>query len=871
MARPKLVEGSIENAVARLSLWCRRKTQGLARVSFSSEFARREVVEQLKLSLREGDIPFHEIHLPLWEHPSVVLNFLLDRLESIESGVVSVNGWATAIAKEIPLSEGLRVINFNRERLVRPSLRQIWWMSRSFAIEASRAMPDLSSCFLLRLSVDIDFARTNSVSLNFRGLDIEARTIPSSSISELKSTPPQNLPLSGNAVFVGREQDIEGLHERLQQADKAAIAAITGMGGVGKSALALQYALRYGKESYSGGICWLHARDRDIGIQIINYCRTLLGFSAPDGLNLLEQVHYCWTHWPDGDVLIVFDDVSSYAAIQAYLPPDDSRFKVLLTTRLRRLEGAIEQLSINVLEESAALELLKSLLGSSRIESETEQAKYLCEWLGYLPLGLELVGHYLVEKPDLSLSDLRQQLEAKILEQKALRVRTLGMAVELDIAAVFELSWLELNSQGQELFCLLGLFAFAPIPWGIVKNCFPDLDGLNELRDRLIAFSLLNPISADIVQLHPLIREFAKRKIESGDRADELKQKYCREMVKIAKQIPQTPTLKNIEQISPAIPHLIETVTNLIAWVRDEDLIWTFVGLGRYYQGQGLYTLAEPWLEQCLSVTRDRWGEEHPDVATSLNNLALLYQSQGRYEEAEPLLVQSLELSRKRLGEDHLDVALSLNSLALLYQSQGRYEEAEPLLVQALELIRKLLGEDHPDVASVLNNLATLYESQGRYEEAEPLYVQSLELIRKLLGEDHPNVASSLNNLAALYQSQGRYEEAEPLYVQSLELIRKLLGEDHPNVASILNNLARLYESQDRYQEAESLYLDAVAIALQKLGDNHPHTMKFNSNFKDFLQQVISKNKESELSENLLTQNLLSQLKNTNSETSQNE
>ena len=87
----------------------------------------------------------------------------------------------------------------------------------------------------------------------------------------------------------------------------------------------------------------------------------------------------------------------------------------------------------------------------------------------------------------------------------------------------------------------------------------------------------------------------------------------------------------------------------------DEDLIWPFVGLGRFYEGQGNYSEALPWWEKCLSVVQERLGSEHPSVATSLNNLAGLYKSQGKYEEAEPYYQQSLEMYRKLLGSEHPD------------------------------------------------------------------------------------------------------------------------------------------------------------------------------------------------------------------------
>ena len=255
---------------------------------------------------------------------------------------------------------------------------------------------------------------------------------------------------------------------------------------------------------------------------------------------------------------------------------------------------------------------------------------------------------------------------------------------------------------------------------------------------------------------------------------------------------------------------------------RHPDVATSLNNLALLYSAQGRYGEAEPLLEEALGLRRELLGERHPDVATSLNNLALLYSAQGRYGEAEPLLEEALGLRRELLGERHPDVASSLNNLALLYSDQGRYGEAEPLYEEALGLTRELLGERHPDVASSLNNLALLYRDQGRYGEAERLYEEALGLRRELLGERHPSVASSLNNLALLYRDQGRYGEAERLYEEALGLRRELLGERHPDVASSLNNLAGLYSAQGRYGEAERLYEEALGLTRELLGERHP-------------------------------------------------
>nr|WP_322683810.1 tetratricopeptide repeat protein [Nostoc sp. DedQUE07]MDZ8129468.1 tetratricopeptide repeat protein [Nostoc sp. DedQUE07] len=661
------------------------------------------------------------------------------------------------------------------------------------------------------------------------------------------------------ADFVGREEELQNLHQLLQDNKQVAIAAIAGMGGVGKTELALQYAIQQ-RETYNGGLCWLLPKTGDVGIQVVQFARTQLDLKPPEDFDILAQVQYCWRRWCEGDVLLMLDDVSDYEQVKPYLQSLPSQFKVLMTTRQKL--GRIAQLSLDVLQPEAALELLKSIIGVERIEKENDLtpqppslagkgefdspplveelgersrgelvALHLCEWLGYLPLGVELVGRYLARKQDLSLAEMLWRLENKRLDERSLSKSKseADMTAQRGVLAAFELSWQELEDDDKQLGCLLSLFAAAPIPWKLVEQCLPeeDAEDLEEIRDEsLLNLHLLQRKGEGIYQLHPLLRQFFQYKCTGLEQAEELKRSLCRVMVAVAEEIPQTPTLKQITIVSPAIPHIAEVANNLIQYLNDNNLTGAFIGNARFYDGQGLYDQALPWYKQCLEVAKKRLGDEHPFVAESLNNIAGLYCDQGRYSEAEPLLIQALALRRKLLGEEHPDVAQSLNNLAGLYRYQGRYSEAKPLYIQALALWRKLLGEEHPDVARSLNNLAAFYVSQGRYNEAKPLYIQALALRRKLLGEEHPSVALNLNNLARLYDCQGRYSEAEPLLIQALELRRKLLGEEHPDVACGLSNMAKLYYLQGRYTEAEALYLKALEIFEQQLGVNHSSTMK---------------------------------------------
>ncbi len=255
---------------------------------------------------------------------------------------------------------------------------------------------------------------------------------------------------------------------------------------------------------------------------------------------------------------------------------------------------------------------------------------------------------------------------------------------------------------------------------------------------------------------------------------------------------------------------------------RHPDVAFSLNNLAVLYIEQGRYGESEPLMQEALSIQRERFGDRHPDVATSLTNLAVLYDVQGQYVESEPLYQEALSIQRERLGDRHPGVAISLNNLAGLYIEQGRYGESEPLYQEALSIQRERFGDRHPHVATSLANLAVLYRRQDRYEESEPLHQEALSIRREQLGDRHPDVANSLNGLAGLYVEQGRYGELEPLMQEALSIQRERLGDRHPDVAHSLNNLAVLYDEQGRYGESEPLYQEALSILRERRGDRDP-------------------------------------------------
>jgi CHAT domain-containing protein/Tfp pilus assembly protein PilF len=282
---------------------------------------------------------------------------------------------------------------------------------------------------------------------------------------------------------------------------------------------------------------------------------------------------------------------------------------------------------------------------------------------------------------------------------------------------------------------------------------------------------------------------------------------------------------------------------------------------------EGKYADAIPLSQRELAIREKSFGPDHPAVAQSLNNLAVLYWQLSRYADAEPLFKRALAIRERPRGpEDLRDLASTLNNLAGLYGDQRRYAEAEPLFKRALAIREKarepaglrqlattlsnlasLYGKqdryadaesfykrelairetaDGPDdlraLARALNSLASLYGKQGRYADAEPLYKRALAIREKALGPDHPDVAISLQGLGFLYYEQGRYADAEPLYKRALAIREKALGPDHPAVAQSLNNLAAVYGELGRYADDEPLLKRSLAIREKVFGPDDP-------------------------------------------------
>jgi ABC-type branched-subunit amino acid transport system substrate-binding protein len=353
-------------------------------------------------------------------------------------------------------------------------------------------------------------------------------------LERVKSNPPQNIPSSGAAQFVGRSHDLETLHQQLQGKDRVAIVAIAGMGGVGKTELAIQYAKKYA-QSYPGGVFWLEAKGSNLADQsnqIVGFAQRHLKIPGSQELSnetmtTKQKITWCWQHWqPPGEVLLVLDDVIELANFREFLPPLDHQFRVLVTTHLKNLDATITELSLDVLSLEASLELLTRLINKdrNRIEGELKVAEDLCKWMGYLPLGLELVGRYLARNPDLSLIEILERLKNQGLQDKSINEQQIQknslMTSQKSLKETFESSWQQLDSNASQLAQLLGYLNINVIHWEQVESIAKQLNwtqtNLKDAKNQLNKLHFIQSSGQGLEKFHPLIKEFLREKVKKS-------------------------------------------------------------------------------------------------------------------------------------------------------------------------------------------------------------------------------------------------------------------------------------------------------------------------------------------------------------------
>ncbi len=651
-----------------------------------------------------------------------------------------------------------------------------------------------------------------------------------------------NIPYPRNPFFLGRDAELEQVRRHLHVGRTTALSqpqAISGLGGIGKTQLALEYAYRYYQDYQM--VLWAHAESVEALVSSYIALAALLRLPENEvkeqditvkAVKTWLQTHRGW--------LLILDNADELGLLPDFLPPSLGGH-LLLTTRATATGRLAQRLEIETLQpEQGALLLLRraGLIApdaelSHISDKEQEQARRLTRELGGLPLALDQAGAYL-EETGMDLADywhLYQQHRGDLLLHRG------GLVADhpAPVATTWSLSFQrvqEKNPIAAELLCLCAFLSPDAIPEEILTtgasflgpvlaSVAADTLRLNQAIEALRAYSLVRRDPKEkILSIHRLVQTVLQDTLERAEK--QLWAERAVYAVHAAFPWVEHATWPQCERLLPhalLVAHSIEM--NHIIGEAAADLVH---GMATYLRQRARYIEAEPFYLQALSIRQKFLGPEHLEVTYALNNLAGLYRQQGKYAEAEVLYQQVLHIREKVLGPEHPEVAYSLNHLVGLYREQSKYTEAERLCLRALRIREKALEPEDPEVAYSLNILAALYREQSKYTEAEPLCLQALHIYEKTRGPEHPDVAHPLINLARLYCEQGKYAEAEALYRRALHIREKTLGPEHPEVAYSLSELANLYHEQGKYTEAEPLYLQALHIREKAQGPEQPDT-----------------------------------------------
>ena len=631
-----------------------------------------------------------------------------------------------------------------------------------------------------------------------------------------------NLP-PRNPFFTGRDEYLKALEHALARGGTAALTqpqAISGLGGIGKTQTAIEYAYRH-RDQYRA-VLWSRADTRDAVVSGYAAIASLLDLPEKDerDTKVTAEAVRRWLERQTGWLLIL-DNVEDLACVAQPFLPADATGHVLITTRLQATGAIAQSVELEKMEpEEGALFLLRraKLIApdaplEAAFETDRKPAREITEQVAGLPLALDQAAAYIEETP----STPAKYLKLYRTEGAALRDRRGKLATDhASVTITFSLAFArvaEANPAAADLVRACAFLAPDAIPEEIFTQGGKELGkplaqaaGKPLSWDAAVAeagrFRLIHRnVAKDTLNIHRLVQEVLKDGMDAPTR-----RVWAERVVQALNKVFPLVEFQSWPQCERLIPHAIAAGRLVEDFGLDSIAAARLLNQSGYYlHGRARYAEAEPLYRRALAIREKAQGPDHPDTATTLNNLAGIYDEQGRYVEAESLYQRAIAICEKGLGPDHANTAASLNNLALLYHHQGRYAEAEPLYQRALAIREEALGPDHPSTATSLNNLAGLYHDQGRYGEAEPLLQRALAIYEKALGPDHPNTAASLNNLAGLYDSQGRYGEAEPLYQRALAICEKALGPDHPKTAGSVYNYALFLRQRGRAAEAEKL------------------------------------------------------------------
>jgi tetratricopeptide (TPR) repeat protein len=664
--------------------------------------------------------------------------------------------------------------------------------------------------------------------------------------------------------FVGRTEllaEVGAWFDGGSSVSELRVAALVGMGGVGKTSAARALVDRLA--GFYAGVWWLGAESRptllagmaDLAARLDP--QTTSETDVEEGARrALRRLEKC-----ERPYLLVIDNIDDQTLLDVCAPARGAH--LLLTTRRSDWGGRAQELHLDVMPEDDAVAFLQARAG----RKDEAGARRLASAVGCLPLALDHAGAY-VKLTTMSFAAYAQRADALV--SKAPK----GAPYPMSLAATFSLAIEGAAGEAPRTRDCMDFFAvLAPddIPLFVCDGLIDD-DERWEALAALMSVSLVRAAAADVdepgVSVHRLVQSVVRARLQA---ANAFRNALTQMQKRLVDLFPEA-SYDNSEQwpiCARLLPHALalcghakaeagggesrELATNYIELATraaeylhgrssfdaaavlyadglaaaetlfGRDAVETVrleTRLGNLFYNVGKLKLAEPLLRKASAST----CVEPADRAAIATSLAELLRATGRAAEAEPLLREAIADSEGLLGRAHPDVVVRLNNLARVRQELGDLGEAEALFREAIEAGEASLGRAHPLVGDRLNNLAKLLQDKGRLDEAEALYRESIANGETALEPLSPKLAIRRQNLANLLRDSDRCDAAEPLYRTALEALRPALPKDHPDLARVEYNLARALLCTKKYDEAARLAEQAARVHAQTFGPDHAWT-----------------------------------------------
>ena len=617
------------------------------------------------------------------------------------------------------------------------------------------------------------------------------------------SLPFNNLPYIRNGYFTERDRVFEDICAGFQSGSSIALTqSITGMGGLGKTQTALEYAYRYAHKY--DWIWWVQAESETtvlIAYKKFAEKMRLLDETQYDRELIIETV----LNWMDSHSkwLFIYDNADTVSGDTPWWPKNN-RENILITTRNKHILIG-KNINIDVFKEEEAVSFLEN---RTEIRNDREGASRLSERLGYLPLALEQAAAYIKNNGTYrTYLSLLETYKLKLLEEvDGVIDYTIPVTATFDISmekikqeAAWQLLYLcaYFNSEGIDAELFSENAELLPPPLG---EKISDMLESNKIWRELTRYSLLQQSKSEdsknqediqdrkSYSMHRLLQEIVRNKIKNEPQWS----KCCLSLFyKVYDfEYGNIPAQNRFMKLTPHVKAFLD-VANTTGWTDGEkETIASLYHEGGWGHGHlGNYSQALEWYQKALVIEEKVLGKEHPATAATYNNIAWVYDGQGDYPKALEWYQKALAIKEKVLGKEHPDTAATYNNIACVYDEQGNYPKALELNQKALAIYEKVLGKEHPDTASIYNNIAVVHDEQGEYFKALEWHKKALAIREKVLGTEHPDTATTYNNIAGVYCNQGDYPKALEWSNKALLILEKCLGSNHPYTKTIQENI----------------------------------------------------------------------------------